>query len=254
MTTIKENSSSHRIQVGMTSQSYRVFIPILQIPNQMGEHFVAADRAAGVRNKPGEDALPVERVFASPETHRCALRQRLHAYAAVAVLRRNQDPTVLKRRQVDDEPVVHPKGEVEVEAIDPTTRLVPQPVQNVVRHDDVPLLRREVQVLQQPYTAKNLAHSSHDLAPAAQLPRRQVEIQHHLFAGCSSDIVLIQWGWEGAGHPPELVRPREEDLHCHSVRGRLVHGRRLADGEVGRACRHAAGTEDMGARLDDALV
>ena len=74
----------------MASQSYRVFIPtMLQIPNKMGQHFVAADRAAGVRNKPGEDALPMERVFASPETHRCALRQPLHAYATVAILRRN---------------------------------------------------------------------------------------------------------------------------------------------------------------------
>ena len=62
--------------------------------------------------------------------------------------------------------------------------------------------------------------------------------------------------WRRISHPPELVRPREEDVHCHSVRGRLAlaHGRRLADGEVGRACRHTAGTEDMWARLDDALA
>ena len=74
----------------MALLSYRVFIhTILQIPNKMGQHFVAADRAVGVHNKPGEDALPMERVFASPETHRCALRQPQHAYAAVAVLRRN---------------------------------------------------------------------------------------------------------------------------------------------------------------------
>jgi hypothetical protein len=74
----------------MASLSYRVFIhTMLQIENKMGQHFIAADRAAGVRYKPGEDALPMERVFASPETHRCALRQPQHAYAAVAVLRRN---------------------------------------------------------------------------------------------------------------------------------------------------------------------
>ena len=53
---------------------------------EMGEHIVAADRAACVGLKPGEDALAVVWMVASPETHRCALRQRLHAYAAVAVV------------------------------------------------------------------------------------------------------------------------------------------------------------------------
>ena len=96
LNTIKENSSSHRIQVGMTSQYYRIFtLILLQITNHMREHFLAAYRAAGVRNKPREDALPVERVFASSEMHHCAQGQSLHAYGAVAVLRHNKDPTVL---------------------------------------------------------------------------------------------------------------------------------------------------------------
>ena len=55
----------------------------------MGEHCVAADRAAGVRIKPVEDALPVVQMVASSETHRCVLRRRLHAYDAVAIVRRN---------------------------------------------------------------------------------------------------------------------------------------------------------------------
>ena len=40
----------------------------------MGEHIVTADRAACVGLKPGEDALAVVRMVASPETHLCALR------------------------------------------------------------------------------------------------------------------------------------------------------------------------------------
>lgn len=88
------------------------------------------------------------------------------------------------------------------------TRLMPELVQNVVSHDDVLILRRELQVLQQPYTAKNLPHSSHDLARSSQLAGRHAEIQQLLFAGCGRDIVLLQRGWEGARHPPELIRPQ----------------------------------------------
>ena len=92
---------------------------------EMGEHIVTADRAACVGLKPGEDALAVVRMAASPETHGCALRQRLHAYAAVAVIQLNQVPTALKRRQVYDEPEIHSKGEVEVEPVNPQTGLMP---------------------------------------------------------------------------------------------------------------------------------
>ena len=77
---------------------------------EMGEHIVSEDRAAGVGLKPSEDALAVVWMVASPETHRCALRQRLHAYAAVAILLLNQVPTVLKRQQVDDEPEIQAEG------------------------------------------------------------------------------------------------------------------------------------------------
>jgi hypothetical protein len=72
----------------------------------------------------------------------------VYAYAALAVLRHSQVPTVLERRHVDNEPTVHPKSEVEVEPIDPDRRLIPEPVQNVVRYNDVPLLGRELQAPQ----------------------------------------------------------------------------------------------------------
>ena len=77
---------------------------------EMGEHIVSVDRAAGVGLEPSEDALVVVRMVASPEMHRCALRQPLHAYAAVAILLLNQVPTVLKRWQVDDEPDIQAEG------------------------------------------------------------------------------------------------------------------------------------------------
>jgi hypothetical protein len=113
---------------------------------ETGEHIFVTYRAAGVCIKPGEDALPVVRMVASPETHSCALWQRVHAYAALAVLRHGQVPTVLARRHVDDEPTVHPKVEVKLGPIDPDRCLIPEQVQDVVRHNDVPLLSRELQV------------------------------------------------------------------------------------------------------------
>jgi hypothetical protein len=68
----------------------------------------------------------------------------VHAYAALAVLWHSQVPTVLERRHIDDEPMVHPKGEVQVEPVDPDRRLILEPVQNVVMHNDVPLLSHEL--------------------------------------------------------------------------------------------------------------
>ena len=147
-------------------------------------------------------------MVASSETHRCALRQRLHAYDAVVIIRRNHVPTVMKRRYVEDEPEVHPQVEVELDPNDPKTRITPQLVQNVLRHDDAPLLVREMQVLKQAHSAKNILHSSRAPGPSAQLARGYVEIQHLLFAWCNRDIVLLHWRWEGARHPPELVRSR----------------------------------------------